>query len=301
MKKYDAVIIGTGQAGPSLAAQLAGSGQKTAIIERHLFGGTCVNDGCTPTKTLVASARAAHMARRAADFGVLINSKVMVDMKKVMARKNAIVAKSNTGVEGWLKNTPNLDVYEADATFIDVHTLQVGQEQIQAQQIFINVGGRPRVDEHVKAPYFTNTTLLQVGFLPKHLVIVGGSYIGLEFAQIFRRFGSEVTVVEKHSRLVSREDPDVSATIQDILTNEGINLRLEAECISATQEGDEVLVNVVCKEGPPVIRGSHLVAAIGRVPNTDTLGLDKAGVTTNSQGYITVNDVFSTSFQRPNR
>lgn len=296
MKKYDSIIIGAGQAGPSLSARLASEGEKVAIVERKLFGGTCVNTGCTPTKTLVASARAAHIARRGEEFGVMIDGNIHVDMKKVKERKDKIVHQSNSGVESWLKSTLNLDVYEAHARFVDAHTLLVGDQQMQAEKIFINVGGKARVLDDVKdARYFTNSSIMDVDFVPDHLVIVGGSYIGLEFGQMYRRFGSEVTIIEMGTRLVQREDEDISLAIQEILENEGINLRLEAECIKATQKGDEVMVDVVCKTGDPQVTGSHLLVAVGRVPNTYDLGLEKAGVETDDYGFIKVDDQLRTN------
>ena len=296
MKKYDSIIIGAGQAGPSLSAGLAAQGEKVAIVERKLFGGTCVNNGCTPTKTLVASARAAHIARRGREFGVMIDGSIKVDMKRVKERKDNIVHQSSSGVENWMKNTQNLDVYEGHAMFENANTLSVGGEQIQAAKIFINVGGRARVLDDVKeARYFTNSSIMDVDFVPDHLVIVGGSYIGLEFGQMYRRFGSEVTIIEMGTRLVQREDEDVSLAIQEILESEGINLRLEAECIRATQNGDEVIVDVACKTGDPQVRGSHLLVAVGREPNTHDLGLDKAGVEMDSYGFIKVDGQLRTN------
>lgn len=296
MHVYDAIIIGTGQAGPSLAAALAASGQKVAIIERKRFGGTCVNNGCTPTKTLVASARNAHMARRAADYGVEITGDIKVNMQQVKARKDKIVEQSSTGVENWLKNTDNLSVYEGHGRFTDPHTVVVNDEYLRADKIFINVGGRARVNDHVSAAaYFTNSTIMEVDFVPQHLVIVGGSYIGLEFGQIYRRFGSEVTVIEMGDRLLRREDEDVSQSMAELLEAEGINLRLRAECIKATQEGDTVRVDVICEEGDPEVRGSHLLVAIGRDPNTHDLGLEQAGIDTNERGFIITDELLKTS------
>lgn len=296
MKKYDTIVIGTGQAGPSIASKFAALGEKVAIVERNLFGGTCVNNGCTPTKTMVASARVAHMARRGEEYGVMINGSITVDMKKVKARKDQVVAQSNTGVEKWMKNTENLDVYEEHARFIDTKTLSVGREEIQGEKIFINVGGRARVTDDVKdVKYFTNSTIMDVDFVPKHLVVIGGSYIGLEFGQMYRRFGSEVTVIEMGDRLVRREDEDVSLALQEILKKEGIKLRLNAKCINARQDGDEVLVDVECEEGDPEIRGSHLLVAVGRVPNTDDLGLENAGVALDERGFIQVSDKLETN------
>src|SRR5262245_10153152 len=206
---YDAIIIGTGQAGPSLAVRLAGAGMKTAIVERKRFGGTCVNNGCIPTKTLVASARAAHIARRGGEYGVRIDGAIAVDMKKIKERKDAVVGRSNEGVEKWLKGTENLTVYEGHARFQDAHQLCVGNELLEADKIFVNVGGRaftpplPGLDQVL---YLNNSTMMDVDFLPEHLIVIGGSYVGLEFAQMYRRFGSEVTIVEMGPRLIRRED-----------------------------------------------------------------------------------------------
>lgn len=295
--KFDAIIIGTGQAGPSLAAKLAGKGIKTAIIERKLFGGTCVNTGCTPTKALVASARAAHMARRGADFGVNITGDITVDMKKVKARKDAIVAQSNNGVENWLKGTENLTVYEGHGRFEGPNTVSVNGELLESNKIFINVGGRAYVpeDHFVDIEYWTNTNMMEVDFIPEHLIIIGGSYIGLEFGQMFRRFGSKVTIVEKGTRLLKREDEDIAAEIKTICEDEGINFRLEAECISGYKDGDEVVINVDCKDGDKQVRGTHLLLAVGRKPNTHDLGLEKAGIEVDNRGFIKVDDQLRTS------
>src|SRR5918994_4689365 len=246
---YDAIIIGTGQAGPSLAVRLAGAGMKVAIIERKRFGGTCVNNGCIPTKTLVASARAAHIARRAGEYGVMIDSSITVDMKKVKERKDAVVRRANEGVEKWLKSTENVTVYEGHARFEGAHQVRVGNELLEAGQFFINVGGRastPPLPGLDQVSYFNNSTMMEVDFFPEHLVVIGGRYVGLEFAQMYRRFGSEVTIVEMGPRLIQREDEDVSEDIRAILENEGINLRLSAECIAMEKRGDKVAVNLDC-------------------------------------------------------
>ncbi len=298
MKHFDAIIIGTGQAGPSLAAKLAGAGKKIAIIERNLFGGTCVNTGCIPTKTLVASARAAYMARRASDFGVMIDGSITVDMKKVKARKDNLSGLSNTGLEKWLKNMKNCTVYEGHARFEASHTIRVGEEHLTAEEIFINVGGRALIPpwpglENVN--YLTNSSMMAIDFLPEHLIIVGGSYIGLEFGQMYRRFGSKVTIVERGSRLIKREDEDVSEAIKDILENEGINIRLNAECIRIEKQEDNVRVGVNCEKGDREEEGSHLLLAIGRRPNTDDLGLDIAGVELDKKGHIVVDDQLRTN------
>ncbi len=297
-QSFDALIIGAGQAGPPLAGRLTAAGQTVALIERHLLGGTCVNTGCTPTKTLVASAYAAHLARRAADYGVVIPGAIEVDIQRVKARARAVVANSRAGVEGWLGSLAGLSVIHGQARFEGPNTVRVGDELFTAPQIFINVGGRARVPDMPglrQVDYLTNTSLLALDVLPRHLVVVGGSYIGLEFAQIYRRFGAEVTVVEKGPRLVSREDEDVSAAIQDILAAEGIQIRTNAECIAFTPHEEGVVVQVNCTEGAPEVLGSHVLLAVGRQPNTDDLGLDRAGVATDTHGYITVDDQLRTT------
>lgn len=300
MTKYDAIIIGTGQSGPSTATHLARAGMNVAIIERDQFGGTCVNDGCIPTKTLVASARAAYMARRGADFGVMIDGNITVDMKKVKARKDAVSGKSNKGVENWLKSADNLTVYEGHGSFEDAHTVRVGEELLQADKIFINVGAKafvPPFPGLKDIEYLTNKNMMDVDFLPDHLLIMGGSYIGLEFGQMYRRFGSEVTIIEKASRLIQREDKDVSEEVKEILENEGIQIRLNAECISLEKHGDEIVIKLVCNGENREVRGTHLLIAIGRVPNTSDLGLEKAGVEVDQRGYIKVDDHLRTNVE----
>jgi pyruvate/2-oxoglutarate dehydrogenase complex dihydrolipoamide dehydrogenase (E3) component len=295
---YDAIIIGTGQAGPSLAVRLASAKMKVAIIERKRFGGTCVNNGCIPTKTLVASARAAHVARRAAEYGVTVGSAVIVDMKKVKARKDAVVQNSNQGVEKWLKNTANLTVYEGHGSFESARQIRVGGELLEAGKIFINVGGRasaPPLPGLDQIKYLNNSSMMEVDFLPEHLIVIGGSYIGLEFAQMYRRFGSEVTVVEMGPRLIQREDPEVSDTVKTILENEGIRIRTGAECIALEKRGGRVSVNVDCTSGDTSLIGSHALLAVGRVPNTSDLGLEKAGVAVDQRGYIQVDDQLRTN------
>ena len=297
-KKYEAIVIGTGQSGPSLAARLAQEGLKTAIIERKLFGGTCVNVGCTPTKALVASARAAYMARRGSDFGVVIEGSIDVDMKQVKARKDAIVRPSTEGVENWLKNTPNLTVYEDHARFESDHRVRVNNELLEADKIFINTGARAFISDMPglkDVNYLTNSSMMDVDFLPEHLIIVGGSYIGLEFAQMYRRFGSRVTVVEKADHLISRDDEDISAAVKEILENEGVEIRLNAECMTVQKRGDRVAIQVECDTGAPEVLGSHLLMAIGRTPNTHDLGLDKANIETDPRGFIVVDDQLRTN------
>jgi pyruvate/2-oxoglutarate dehydrogenase complex dihydrolipoamide dehydrogenase (E3) component len=297
-EKYDAIIIGTGQAGPSLAARLAGAGWRVAVVERKLFGGTCVNVGCIPTKTLIASARAAHVARRAADFGVMIDGPIHVDMKRVKARKDAVVARSNTGVGSWMATTPGITVHRGHARFEAPHTVRVGDKSLEAEHIFIDVGGRayvppmPGIDE---VSYLTNSTMLEVDFLPEHLIIIGGSYIGLEFGQMYRRFGSRVTIVEKMPRLIGREDEDVSGAVKKILEDEGIDIRLDANCIAMKRHEKGVAVQLDCRAPEKQVVGSHLLLAVGRRPNTDDLGLDKAGIETDEHGYIKVDDQLRTN------
>ncbi|MEL7148726.1 MAG: mercuric reductase, partial [Bacteroidota bacterium] len=297
MQEFDAIIIGTGQAGPSLAARFAAEGKRTAIIEKGPFGGTCVNTGCTPTKTLVASAKNAHMIRRSSDFGIEITGEIRVDMKAVKARKDKIVSQSNSGLENWLSSTDHLTIFKGHARFESSKTISIdGGVVIKGKQIFINVGGRPvDLDSFSGVDYLTSTTIMDVDFVPEHLVVVGGSYIGLEFAQIYRRFGSEVTVIEKGDRLIRREDEDVSEEVLRILEAEGIQFRFGATCIGGKMEGEKVVVDVDCEKGTPEVLGSHVLLAIGRTPNTDDLGLEKAGVATNERGYINVDDQLRTN------
>ena len=296
--RFDAIIIGTGQAGPALAARLSDSGMKVAIIERKLFGGTCVNTGCVPTKTLVASAYAAHLARRAAEYGVAIAGAVNVDMKRVKARKDEISGHFNKGVENWMQGLAHGTIYRGHARFESPRTVRVNGELLEADKIFINAGGRalvPPMPGLDQVPYLTNSTMMGVDFLPQHLIIIGGSYIGLEFGQMYRRFGSNVTIVEKGPRLIAREDEDISKAIQEILEREGILLRLNAECMTAHKEGDRIAVGLDCADASRQVVGSHLLLAVGRVPNTGDLGLDKAGVETDKSGYIKVDDQLRTN------
>ncbi len=298
MKHFDAIIIGTGQAGPSLAARFAAASKTVAIIERHKFGGTCVNTGCIPTKTMVASAYAAHAARRGADYGFTVNADVRVDMKRVKARKDAVSGRSNKGVEEWLRGTTTCTVIQGHARFQSSNTVVVNNEVLQADKIFINVGGRASVPDMPgihDVPFLNNSSMMDVDFLPEHLVIVGGSYIGLEFGQMFRRFGSDVTIVEMAPRLIGREDEDVSQAVREIMEAEGIQIRLNAKCISLAKRDGGVAVHVTCEDAPPDVVGSHVLLAVGRIPNTSDLGLDKAGVKTDDRGYIAVDDQLQTN------
>src|SRR6202789_2851456 len=337
MQTFDAIIIGAGQAGPALAARLTAAGQTVAFVERHLFGGTCVNTGCTPTKTMIASAYAAHIARRAGEYGVSIDTNIEVDIKAVNARRETIVSKSRTGVEKSLRDNPNITVFTGTATFESHNTVRVHNETLQANHIFINVGGRAKIPQSPRilnthillhntervnnetlqanhifinvgrrakipqfhgiliTPFLTNSSLLALNTLPQHLVVVGGSYIGIEFGQMYRRFGSKVTIVEKGSRLVGHEDEDVSACVRSILEAEGIEIRTSAECIDLAPHAEAVSVGTNCSEGEPNVIGSHVLLAVGRIPNTGDLGLDRAGVTIDDNGYILVDDQLRTN------
>jgi pyruvate/2-oxoglutarate dehydrogenase complex dihydrolipoamide dehydrogenase (E3) component len=297
-RNYDAIIIGTGQSGPALAGRLNAEGLSVAIIERQRVGGTCVNVGCIPTKTLVGSARVAHAARDAARFGVRIAGEISVDMAAVKARKDDVAGASNRGVTEWIESMENVDLVRGHARFTGPNSIDVNGDTLRARKIFINVGGRARVphwDGLDDVPYLTNSSMMDIDFLPKHLVIVGGSYIGLEFAQMYRRFGSEVTVVEMQDRIIARDDNDVSDTVMEILAGEGVNFRLGAQCIGVRKTDTGVAVGVSCEDDPSEAEGSHLLVAVGRVPNTDDLGLDKAGVTTNDRGFINVDDHLRTN------
>jgi pyruvate/2-oxoglutarate dehydrogenase complex dihydrolipoamide dehydrogenase (E3) component len=298
-RKYDAIVIGAGQAGPFLAARFDGAGKSVAIIERHLFGGTCINTGCTPTKTLIASARIAYDARRANCYGIeLPTASVAVNMRAVQARKKRVVDASKAGLEAWIRGMQNCTVYQGHAKFESARSVSVDGQVLTSEQIFINVGGRPRIPAFPgidNVAFLTSTSLLELEELPAHLVIVGGSYVGLEFAQMYRRFGSDVTVIEKQPRLLSHEDLEVAAAIQSALEAEGIQVRLGAECIELAQHKGSVTANVQCLEGSPQITGSHVLVAVGRMPNTDDLGLEKAGVETDHAGYIKVDDELRTN------
>lgn len=298
MRHFDAIIIGTGQAGPPLAVRIAAAGMTVAIIERYKFGGTCVNAGCIPTKTLIASAYAAHVARRGLDYGFCVGGDVRVDMKRVKARKDAISDQSNKGVEKLLRGTKNCTVIIGQGRFESSHSIAVSDEVLESDRIFINVGGRASVPDMPgihDVPFLTNSSMMDIDFLPEHLVIVGGSYIGLEFAQMYRRFGSEVTVVEMGPRLIGREDEDVSDTVREILEAEGIHVRLNAKCISLARTEGGVAVGLHCEEGSPEVEGSHVLLAVGRTPNTNDLSLDQAGVKADQRGYVVVDDQLQTN------
>jgi pyruvate/2-oxoglutarate dehydrogenase complex dihydrolipoamide dehydrogenase (E3) component len=298
MPNYDAIIIGTGQSGPALARRLAAAGRKVAIIERKLFGGTCVNTGCTPTKTLAASAYVAHVARRAGDYGVRIAGSVNVDMKAVKARKDVVVAVYRDGVERSLKALSGCTVYEGHGRFVAEKKVAVNGSELAAEQIFINVGARaaiPPIPGLDQVPYLTNSSMMDIDFLPSHLLILGGSYIGLEFAQAYRRFGSEVTVIEFGPRLISREDTDVSRAIADFLKEESIDVRVDSKMIGVEKQGNAIAAKIESAGTISQIAGTHILVATGRRPNTDDLGLDKAGIATDARGYIQVDDQLRTN------
>ncbi|RWD38957.1 FAD-containing oxidoreductase [Mesorhizobium sp.] len=295
-KTFDAIIIGAGQAGPPLAGRLTAAGMSVALIERKLVGGTCVNTGCMPTKAMVASAYAAHLARRAADYGVTLSGPVGVDYKVIKARKDKVSNDARDNLESWIAGMDKCTLYRGHARFASANTVRVGDDLLTAEKIFLNTGGRasvpdlPGVDD---ISYLTNSSMMNLDVLPRHLVVVGGSYVSLEFAQMFRRFGSEVTVIEKNPRLIGREDEDVSAAILSIFENEDITVHLGADDISFARKGSDIAVSFSAGKAPAI--GSHLLLAVGRTPNTDDLGLDKAGVEVDNRGFIVVDDQLRTS------
>ena len=291
-ESFDAIIVGAGQAGPAIAARCSKEGLRTAVIERGHFGGTCLNVGCVPTKTLVASARAMHLARRGGEFG-FDAGEIRVDMARVKARKDGIVGKSREGLESWMRSLKETEVIVGEARFVAAATLEVGGRRLTAPRIFLNVGGRsvrPDIPGIDTVPTLDNVSILELDRVPEHLVIVGGSYIGLEFAQMMRRFGAEVTVVERSPQLLPREDQDVAAGIRSILEGEGVRFALASECISLSREGQGIEVGAACGGDRPSLHASHVLLAVGRRPNTDDLGLEAAGIQTDERGYITVDD-----------
>ena len=298
MPSFDAIVIGMGQAGPSLVGRLASAGMSVAVVERKLFGGTCVNTGCTPTKALVASARAAWMARRASEYGVDVRGPVTVDMRRVKERKDAIVQRSRQGLEKWIRGLDAVSVFDGHARFEGPHRVRVGDATLDAERIFINVGGRARVPQMPgldSVEHLTASGMMGMDVLPRKLLVIGGSYIGLEFGQMYRRFGSEVTVVEMGPRLIGREDEDVSEAVREILEAEGVEVRLGAKCIALEKRGDGVTIRLECGEGGPEVEGSHLLLAIGRRPNTDDLGLASAGIEADERGFIVVDEELRTT------
>ena len=299
IKHFDAIIIGSGQAGNPLAASLAEAGKKVALIEKDKLGGTCVNDGCTPTKAYVASARAAWSARNAHHLGVEKIKDVKVDLAAVKARKDKIVNSSRSGLLKMIESNPRITLIRGEATFAEAKTIEVNGAKITADQIFINVGARPLIPEGFeKVKFYTNTSILELEEIPEKLIVIGGSYIGLEFAQIFRRFGSKVTVVEMSDRLINREDDETSKAIAEILQNEGIELELNAKCISGKPFGKNgVEVQVQCGGSQRAIRGSAILLATGRQSNADMLALHNAGIKHDKRYYISVNDHLETNVE----
>ena len=297
-RSFDAIIVGTGQSGPALAGRMNQEGLRVAVIERDRVGGTCVNVGCTPTKTMVGSARVAALARRAKEFGILIDGPVRTDMKLVKARKDKVAGDSNRGVTQWLEGMENVDLIRGHARFVEPHAVAVDGEVLTADKIFLNVGARARIPDWPnldQVPYLTSSSILDVDEVPEHLIIVGGSYVGLEFAQIYRRFGSRVTVVEMKDRVITRDDEDVSTAVKEILEEEGVQFRMKAECLAARAHPEGVAVQVRCEDPPEEEIGSHLLVAVGREPNTDDLGLEETGIETNRFGYIEVDEYLRTN------
>jgi pyruvate/2-oxoglutarate dehydrogenase complex dihydrolipoamide dehydrogenase (E3) component len=297
-KNFDAIVVGMGQAGPSLAARLSAHGMKVAVVEKDKFGGTCVNNGCTPTKAMVASAYAAQLARRAAEYGVVLDGAPAVNMARVKARKDEIVRQSREGLESWIGGLSNVSIYRGQAAFCGRQSIEVNGDELIAERIYLDVGGRPTIPTMPglsTVPYLTSVTMMDLEVVPEHLVVIGGSYVGLEFAQMFRRFGSRVTVVEMTERLVGHEDADVSRCIEDFLALEGISIRVGAKCITVQKESDGFSVGLDCSEGEPTERGSHLLLAVGRTPNTEDLRLEAAGIKTDARGYIEVDGALRTS------
>jgi len=296
-ERFDAIVIGVGQAAPALCARLDKEGLKTAVIERKLLGGTCVNTGCIPSKTLIASARAAHIARRGGDYGFARTS-ARVDMAAVKRRKDRVVRQSVDGLKKWLGGMKHVSLIQGQAKFVAAHRVAVDGRELEAERIFINVGARAAIPDMPgvkEVPFFTNSSIMKVGFLPPHLIIVGGSYIGLEFAQMYRRFGSKVTVVERMPKLLPREDDDIAAEIRAALEREGVKIRTDAECMALEKKGKRIVVGLHCKAGKPIAEGSHVLIAVGRMPNTGDLGLREAGIEADERGYIKVDDECRTS------
>lgn len=299
-ENFDAIVIGAGQAGPAIAARCSREGLKTAVIERQHFGGTCVNVGCVPTKTLVASARAIRQAQRGAEFGFDVDG-LRVNMARVMARKNTIVQRSREGVEAWMRGLRNTEVIVGHARFAAPSIIEVAGRRLAAPRIFLNVGGRavrPDLPGIADVPTLDNVSVMELDQVPEHLAIVGGSYIGLEFAQVMRRLGAEVTVVERSARLLPREDADVSDGVRAILEAEGIRFELGAECLSlgrAVGVKGGIVVGAACSGAKVGIVASHVLLAVGRQPNTDDLGLEAAGIRSDARGFIEVDDQCRTS------
>lgn len=296
-RSFDAIVIGAGQAGPPLAARLAQRGKRVLLVEREHVGGTCVNDGCTPTKAMVASARVAHLARHASDWGISTGS-ISVDMAAVKGRKDTVVQSSIDSLRKWISSTENLTYLCGHARFTAPRTIEVGTETFRADMVFINAGGRARIPLWpglADSPYLTNATMMDLDQVPSHLVVVGGSYIGLEFAQMFRRFGARVSLLEQGERLIAREDPDISDAVRAILEAEGIEIHTGVGEISVSNFVEGPRLGFVSGGAAREIGSSHLLVATGRRPNTDDLGLDRAGVAIDEKGFVVVDDTLRTS------
>jgi pyruvate/2-oxoglutarate dehydrogenase complex dihydrolipoamide dehydrogenase (E3) component len=296
--EYEAIVIGSGQGGNPLAHKLADLGWRVALIEREHLGGSCVNYGCTPTKTMLASARIAHYARRAPDFGVE-TGQVRVKLAEVAARKNGIVQQWREGQEDQVAKRPSLDLYYGEGSFTAPHTVRVNDSSLTARHIFINTGLRPRIPDIPgldSVDFLTNRTIMELTTLPEHLIVLGGSYIGLEFGQMFRRFGSRVSIIEMNGQIAPREDEDVAEALQEALEAEGITFYLEAETSSVSLADADIEVSFKRTGGrSETIAGSHLLAATGRMPNTEKLGLEAAGIETDERGFIRVNERLETN------
>ena len=298
MKQFDAIVIGAGQAGPSLAVRLAEAGHRVAIVERKLFGGTCVNTGCTPTKTLVASARCAWLARRAATYGVTVSGEIGFDLRRAKARADAVSGETRRALESWLGATERCTIVRGHARFVSRDAVKVGDETLGAPRIFLDVGGRARIPPLgglADVPFLTNASMLALESLPRHLLVVGGGPVGLEFAQMYRRFGSDVTIIEMGRRLLSHEDADVCAVVNTVLEREGVAVRTRAECIALRRDARGVTARLRCDEGDEEVTGSHVLFATGRRPNTDDLDLGRAGVAVDARGYVVVDDHLRTN------
>jgi len=298
VKTYDAIIVGSGQGGVPLATNLAGLGWRVALIEKGQLGGSCINYGCTPTKTMVSSARIAQAVRRAPEFGIH-TGKVQVNMAEIVARKNEIVDSFRSGIEDRVADTPNLTLYRGHGRFAGPHEIAVDGETLSSEKIFINTGTRPRIlpiPGLDQVAYLTNRNIMDLDDVPAHLIALGGNYLGLEFGQMFRRLGSEVTVVELNDQIIPREDPEISASLKDALEGEGMKFRLGAKTTKVAKTADGVEITIENKDGRvETLKGSHLLVCIGQVPNADDLGLDKAGIETDQAGFIKHNGKLETN------
>jgi pyruvate/2-oxoglutarate dehydrogenase complex dihydrolipoamide dehydrogenase (E3) component len=301
-QQYDAIVIGSGQGGTPLSIALAQAGMRTALVERKHVGGTCINEGCTPTKTMVASGRVAYLARRAADYGVHTGP-ISVDLLKVRQRKRDIVDSFRNGSQSRIEKTTSLELIFGEASFSDSKTVAVrtndgGQRALSAKDIFINAGtraSRPKLDGLDSVPALDNISIMELDHAPKHLLVLGGGYIGLEFGQLFRRFGSRVTIIQSGAQLLAREDPDIAEEVAKILQQDAIEILLNAKATRVSQADGEIRLEIQQRGGAAILVGSHLLVATGRVPNSDSLNLEAAGIQTDARGFIKVNDRLETT------